>query len=110
MTEVEIRQRIAAFTDGEIEPHVLEDWLENAAWDVDEEPARTLAADALRLLAEFDNGDWTDAEIRERLGGLYRTYWFVRGPKGNFTGSDSLVIHQDQRSASPGRLRVLGSV
>lgn len=111
MTDLEIRQRIAAFTDGEVEPHDLEDWLETAAWDLDAEPAKTLAADALRLLAEYGNGDWTDVELRERLGALYRTYWFAEAPKTqNVTGSDSIVIHQDQRSASPERLRVTESV
>jgi hypothetical protein len=109
MTDLEIRERIAALTSGGIGARELEDQLEDGAWELEAEPARTLAADALRLLAEHGNGDWTDAELNERLGALSRTYWFEQAPKRSLSGSDSPVIRHDQQSAVAGRSPVAES-
>lgn len=107
MTDLEIRKQIAAYVAGDVAAHELEDRLENAAWDVDTEAIRTLAGTALRLLAEYGNGDWTNDELQERLGSLSRTYWFLEAPK---TGAEATVILQDQRPATAGRWRVAESV
>jgi hypothetical protein len=104
--DLEIREQIAKYTNGEVEAAELADWLELASWDSDSE----LAATALRLLAEQEHGDWTAAEIRERLGALSRAYRFEQAPNTAFSGSASQVIRQDQRSATADRWRVAESV
>lgn len=109
MTDLEIREQIARYTRGEIDASRLEDWLEDASWDV-HEPAESLAANALRLLAEHANGDWTDPELREQLGALSRTYWFERAPKLVFMDSSAQVSHQVRPSAVPETQRVAASV
>ena len=109
MTDLEIREQIARYIGAEIDAPTLEDTLEAAAWDADG-PAGSLAADTLRVLAEHANGDWTDAELGERLGALSRTYWFEQAPKHAFTESSAHVIREDQRSAAFDRWRVVESV
>jgi hypothetical protein len=111
MLDLQIREKIRAYVDGKVEAGVLEDWVETSSWDLDHDaPAHRLAADALRLLAEHSNGDWTDAELRGQLGALSRTYWFDQAPKKTRSGSIGAVIRQDQQSGSAGRWRVAESV
>lgn len=103
-----IRQEIVRFLEGEIPAGELEDRLENYAWDVDSEPARTLAADALRRLAEYADGDWTEAELREQLGAINRVYWFQQAPKVAWGHSTAGVIRHQQSEVAD-RSRVGGS-
>ena len=110
MTDLEIREQIARYVGGDLDARHLEDWLEDAAWELDAEPARTLATTALRLLAEHANGDWTDAELRQQLGTVSRVYWFDQGPKTPLSGSSSGVIRHDQQSGAVERWRVAESV
>ena len=111
MLDLQIREQIARHVEGKLEPSELEDWLENESWEVEAEPARSLAADALRLLAEHGNGDWTDSELRAQLGALSRTYWFDQAPKQTRSGSVSGVIRREaEQSATADRWRVAESV
>ncbi len=110
MTDLEIRQQVARFAQGELEAWDLEDWMEGAAWELDAGPARTLAATALRLLAEHASGDWSDPELREALGVLSRVYWFDQAPKMTLSGSTSTVIRHAQPSGSADRRLVVESV
>jgi hypothetical protein len=111
MLDLEIREQVARYVEGTLEASELEDWLENESWDLEAEPARTLAADVLRLLAEYANEDWTDSELRAQLGALSRTYWFDHAPKQTRSGSVSGVIRQEaQQSATADRWRVAESV
>jgi predicted Zn-dependent peptidase len=73
-------------------------------------PTQALAAAVLRLLAEHGNGDWTDRELRERLGVLSRIYWFDQAARTSRLDSVSVVIRQDQPSASVERWRAAESV
>ena len=93
---------IASYLDGALSSRELEDCLQDFAWDLDEEPARTVAADALLLLAEHQNGDWTDDELRAGLGAISRTYWFDQAPKHVTIGS-SPITRQIQLSAGAGK-------
>jgi hypothetical protein len=111
MLDLEIREQVARYVADELKASELEDWLESESWDLEAEPARTLAADLLRLLAEYANGDWTDSELRAQLGALSRTYWFDQAPKQSRSGSVSGVIRQGaQQSATADRWRVAESV
>lgn len=107
MLDLEIRKQINRYLDpkGDVEAAELEAWLAAEAWDIDDEPqaTRQLAFDAMRLLAERGNGDWDDAELRERLGALSRTYWFVTAPK---TDSVATVIRRDPRLPATDRRHV----
>jgi hypothetical protein len=49
MSDLEIRQQLARFTEGELDARHLEDWLEDVAWELHAEPGRTLVATVLRL-------------------------------------------------------------
>ncbi len=110
MSDLEIREQLARFTEGELDARDLEDWLENVAWDLNAEPGRTLVATALRLLAEHANGDWTDQELREQLGAIGRIYWFEQAPKTTLSSSSSSIIRHAQPSEAADRRLVVESV
>lgn len=102
MVDLDIRHSIADYLNGDISPRDLEDRIQDLTWDLDEEPARSLAANALLLLAEHQNGDWTDDELRTGLGAISRTYWFDQAPK-NVIVESSPITRQIQLSAEAGR-------
>jgi hypothetical protein len=102
MVDLDIRRSIADYLNGEISSRELEDRLHDFAWDLDEEPARSVAADALLLLAEHQNGDWPDDELHAGLGAISRTYWFDQAPK-HVTVESSQVTRQVQLSAGAGK-------
>ena|ERR1035437_1349480 len=110
MIDLEIRKLIANYIAEEIPAAGLADRLEDLAWDLEEEPARGVAAAALLLLSEHENGDWTDEELRERLGAISRMYWFDQAPKQAFAEASGDVIQQVQLSAGSERRRVVASV
>lgn len=110
MSDLEIRKQLVRFTEGELDPRQLEDWLEDVAWDLDAEPARTLVATALRLLAEHANGDWPEQDLREQIGAIGRIYWFQQAPKTTLSGSSSSVIRHAQPSEDADRWLVVESV
>jgi hypothetical protein len=103
MTDLEIREQIAAYVAGDIVSQELEDRLEDAAWDLDVEPQRTWVGTVLRLLAERSHGDWTDAELRDQIGALNRIYWFENAPKNVIADSIARIIRRDQRSVATDR-------
>ncbi len=102
MLDLEIRERIARYTRGDLGARELEDWLEGVVWGLDTQPEKDLAATALSLLVEHANGDWTDAELRGRLGALSRTYWFDHAPRTVISGSIARVTRLNQSSGSAG--------
>jgi len=68
--ELEIREQVAAYLRGRISLEDLYGWLQPRAWDVE----RTAGAETARLahgvdllLAEFQHGDWTEAEAKDHL-------------------------------------------
>jgi hypothetical protein len=109
MSDLEVREAIRDYIAGNVDARVLEDRLEDVAWDTPADPARKLTDDALRLLAEQANGDWTESELREQLGVLTRTYWFEQAPKV-VTGTSSTVIRQRVETGVAERLHVGESV
>jgi len=110
MTELDtaIRKQIAAFVAGQVEAADLAGWLETEMWTADDEPVsvRDLGNEASRLLAETANGDWSEGDLRERLGALSRNYWLEVTPRRTWTGSGDLTRHSDH-SAGAGRPRVV---
>ncbi len=108
MLDLQIRQQIADYVAGDIEASQLEEWLSVATGDLENESSgtRRLAFDVLRLAAERGNGDWEDAELRERLGALSRIYWLEQAPKTVLSDSESLVISCDPQLAGTDRRRV----
>jgi hypothetical protein len=106
-----IREEIRRYIDGELSAAQLADWLLDEAWDLGIEAAaeRRLAHDAGRLLDEWQNGDWTESELKGRLGALNRVYWFENAPKFVFFDSDSVFIREDRRSVATDRSPVAES-
>ena len=107
--DLEIRKRIAKVVEGKLAPADLEEWLQAYAWDLSAGPAHGLAADAMRLLSEHANGDWTDDEVRDRLGIISRVYWFQQAPKVAWSDSVAVVI-PSQQSAGAGTRRAVECV
>lgn len=105
MLDLAIREQIARFVAGEVSAFELEDQLEEVCWTRTGSPDPG-AETALRLLAEYGNGDWTDAELAGRLDAIARTYLLQQAPAVVFGGSSSPVILEDQLSAPADRWRV----
>jgi hypothetical protein len=103
--DYEIREKIHAYITGDESAAALAEWLQDATWDIESESSATrkLAHDAGRLMDEWENGDWTEAELRERLGVLNRMYWFETAPKVAFPGAEAALIREDRRSAATDR-------
>jgi hypothetical protein len=70
--DLQIRERISLYLAGSIDAAALESWLSGVTWELDHEhPAtRQSAFDALRLLSEAANGDWTPSQLRDQLQAL----------------------------------------
>jgi hypothetical protein len=111
MFDLKLREQIARLVTGEITPAELEAWVSAEAWDVDDEaPAtRQLAFQVLGLTSEYANGDWDEAELRERLGALSRIYWFEQAPKNVVGGAETTVIRRGRWSAGSDRSLVVES-
>ncbi|MFL5244896.1 MAG: hypothetical protein ACJ8FY_22570 [Gemmataceae bacterium] len=67
--QVSIREKLANYLAGKISLSAFRSWFDPILWDVDEtdENARQLAYGIELLLSEFDHGDWTVEELKERL-------------------------------------------
>lgn len=65
-----VRQKISDYVTGELDAFDLEDWISTVVWDAPPSEERQLGYDALRLLAEASNGEWTDGELRVQLAKL----------------------------------------
>lgn len=112
MSDQEIRERIRAYVQGKSPAEELEDALEDLTGPFMGVPigGQRLASDALRLLAEHANGDWTDDELRDLLGKMSRTYWFDSAPKSVIPSAGTAVIHHGRSSAVVGTPHVAESV
>ncbi len=71
--DFEIRERLAQYLASKISLRDFEDWFFPETWDVDEinDMALTNLVYGIKLrLAEFSNGDWTEAELHSLLRSL----------------------------------------
>jgi hypothetical protein len=107
---IEIRKQIAHYIDGDITADELEAWLTADTWEA-EGPARELSLAAMGLVAEYTGDDQPDddAELRERLGALSRTYWFDQAPRTVISDSESNLIRHGQLTAASERQHVAES-
>jgi hypothetical protein len=76
MLDLDIREQMSRYVDGQTARTAFEDWFYVATWDVEGEgpSARHLTFAVMRLLAERDHGDWTEAELKALLRPLISTY------------------------------------
>lgn len=65
-----IRQKISDYLAGRNDAFDLEDWISTEVWDAPPSDERQLGYDALRLLSEASNGEWTDQALRVQLAKL----------------------------------------
>ena len=105
MNELEIREQIARFVEHEMSLDELERVVTEATWAAE----GGLPADALRLVSEYRNGDWTESDLRTKLWTLSSTYWFDRAPKTVLLASHAVTIRPDVPAARAGRSREVGS-
>jgi hypothetical protein len=104
MDDLELREQISAYVDEKIDASELEAWVSSEAFDLDGVSTSTarLAFEVMRLAAERAHGDWTDDELRARLGALYRTYWIENAPATVVSGSGSEIIRPHRQSPGVG--------
>jgi hypothetical protein len=102
MTDLELRERLARYVTGSVTLRALEDWLTTETWDDEalQPSTRQLAYDAIRLISEQQNGDWTEDELKRKLGAMGRTYWLEQAPK--------TAVHSSSAAASPVVMRSVG--
>jgi hypothetical protein len=100
--DLEVREQIAQYLAGKIDPAQLEDRLEDVVWDGDSE----MAATVLRLLHEFAHGDWTEDELRQWLDPFARTYRVSSPALPNRTGTVAETMREDRQLATVETLRV----
>jgi hypothetical protein len=106
MNELEIRHQIARFVEQETSLDDLEHMLTEALWEDDD---GGLPADALRLVSEYRNGDWTEPALRRNLWTLSSTYWFDRAPKAVLLTSGAATICPAALAATAGRSHAVES-
>jgi len=118
MLDQELRQQVARYVGGRIRRATLEHWLVPIYAEIDSEEVdaatRDLAARTIRILAERENGDWTEAEAKALLAPWIDTY-LLASPPGPFTYGTSVVkrVARRQRTdpsgVAVGRERVAAS-
>jgi hypothetical protein len=71
--DVEIRERVWRYVAGDTTLEAFREWFSAIAWDIDRR-ADTRTCDTVHeidlFLAEFDHGDWSEAELKERIAPL----------------------------------------
>lgn len=67
--EHNIREAVLHYIAGRIRLDEFQEWLAANAWDIREQPSdvQQLVNEIELLLAEFSNGHWTEAELRDKL-------------------------------------------
>jgi predicted transcriptional regulator len=100
--DLEARQAIAEFLADKMDAATLEDGLEDLAWGADSD----VVNQALLMLHEYTNGDWTLGEVRDRLHALAGLYELT--PR-NATAASAIFTLLDRRSARAETLRVAAS-
>lgn len=80
--DLEIRSRLADYLGGKVGLQDFRQWLLPQAWNI-ERRADSATASLVReielLLAETDHGDWTEAELIEKLSPFVTAYTFRIG-------------------------------
>ena len=70
---LEIHERVARYMAGDISLPAFREWFYPQAWNVDRR-ADTLTSQMVHeidlILAEFDRGDWTEAEVKRHFSAL----------------------------------------
>ncbi len=80
--DLEIREKLARYLGDEISLQEFRDWFLPQGWNVDRRAAAStaeLAHEVELLLSEFDHGDWTESELRERFIPLLTAYLAIMG-------------------------------
>jgi len=75
-----IHEKLAEYLAGEISLREFEDWFFPETWDIDQIDNLALAnlVNGIKLrLAEFSNGDWTEAELRSLLRPFFEKHVMV---------------------------------
>lgn len=81
--EVEIRARLADWLDGSLSFDDFWEWLAPLQFQVADDPAaKRLLYGIVGRLDEYDNGDWTDEQLREHLLALLPSAAVARARAG----------------------------
>jgi hypothetical protein len=80
--DLEIRGRLADYLGGKATRQDFQQWLMPQAWNVEkrvDSATANLVRELELLLAEADHGDWTEAELLEKLSPFVTAYTFRIG-------------------------------
>jgi hypothetical protein len=75
--DLEIRERLGRYLSRDISLHDFQSWFVPVLWNIEQTQnaeAIELAGEIELRLAEFSNGDWTEAELRSKLEPLVSMY------------------------------------
>jgi hypothetical protein len=92
-----LRENVALYLDGKIDAVQLQQRLPDG-WDTDQAGNATVTRLVLRVigyLSEFQNGDLSEADLRDRLRLALpsaRTYWIEQARRTVVAGSDATLI------------------
>lgn len=92
--DFEIRDCLARYLAGEISLERFQEWFVPMAWDADQSgswSAEELANEVELRLAEFSNGDRTEAELRELFRSTLETYTMAEAPEPVTSSSSELI-------------------
>ncbi|MBI4494753.1 MAG: hypothetical protein HY690_18410 [Chloroflexi bacterium] len=95
LVDSEIREQLARYLADETSLHDFEEWLVAHTWNLHQiaDPlVRDLVAEIELRLAEFSNGDWTDAELRDLLKPLVQKYAVHFGSREPGTRWSGIII------------------
>lgn len=81
--ELQLRNRLAQYLNGEVTLEDFEEWFLAATWDDGQDGDLGALVSAIRhRLAEFSNGDWSEAELKDLLKPLAVRYHLTLGWAG----------------------------
>ncbi len=112
--ELELREHLAATASGRLSLQEFREWFGPVAWEAESahQPTDTDLIDEVELLlAEFDNGDWSELELADAFDALSRTYRVPpRQPRpGVQAGSLSATVGRARGAAITGPLVLVGT-
>jgi len=105
LSDLETHVEIARYRAGEISIDDLAEWLDEAALDAE---TGDLVFAAVRLIAEFEHGDWDEEQLRVQFELINSVYRVSEGAANHADAEASVLI--SRTVAEPGILRVAASV
>jgi len=102
-SEIELRRELGRYLKTQCSLKEFEDWFVPRSWNFNQNSnpsLQRLVSEIELSMAEFNNGDWTDHELRQQFGNLLTNYEFEYRPFGGETLSEPLSTHTGSGSSA----------